>query len=199
MGDAKVLDEGLAALPGRIRRSRQERGWTLERLASETALSKAYLGRLEAGERQPSLSALLALSRAFGCSVSDLVGEPSPTGETVVRGAAAVEQRGNGLRYRLLSPSDARGGIEAMRVVVPADRPVGAKYEHAGQEWLYVLSGRLRLTLGDTEAVLETGDAAQFDARTPHCLAADDEDVELLMVAAPVAAPLFDSHIRSGR
>ncbi|MGI5170101.1 helix-turn-helix domain-containing protein [Spirillospora sp. CA-253888] len=200
MGDAKVLDEGLAALPGRIRRSRQERGWTLERLAGETALSKAYLGRLETGERQPSLSALLALSRAFGCSVSDLVGEPSPTGEAVVRGAAAAEQRGNGLRYRLLSPSDARGGIEAMRVVVPADRPAGATYEHAGQEWLYVLSGRLRLTLGDTEAVLETGDAAQFDARTPHCLAAaGDQDVELLMVAAPVAAPMLDSHLRSGR
>ncbi|WP_245679184.1 cupin domain-containing protein [Actinomadura hibisca] len=124
----------------------------------------------------------------------------SALGEVVVRGAAAAEQRGNGLRYRLLSPADARGGIEAMRVVVAADRPRGPKYEHAGQEWLYVLSGRLRLTLGDTEAVLEAGDAAQFDARTPHCLAsADDWDVELLMVAAPVAAPLFDSHVRPGR
>jgi quercetin dioxygenase-like cupin family protein len=82
-----------------------------------------------------------------------------------------------------------------MRVVVPAGRLRGQRYEHAGEEWLYVLSGRLRLTLGDTEAELGPGDTAQFDARVPHRLAAGgDEDVELLLVAAPVAAPLFDSY-----
>lgn len=200
MSDMEVVDAGLVALPGRIRRLRRERGWTLERLSSETSLSKAFLGRLEAGERQPSLGALLALSRAFGLSVSELVSEETSVEEMVVRGAETVERHGNGLRYRFLSPPGASGGIEAMHVVVPADRLQGPMYEHAGQEWLYVLAGRLRLALGDTEAVLGTGDAAQFDARTPHCLmAADNEDVELLMVAAPVAAPLFDSYVRRGQ
>jgi len=193
----QVLDRGLAELPARLRRLRQERGWTLERLASETELSKPYLGRLEAGERQPSLAALLALGRAFGLSVSELVGESAAADEVVVRGAEAREQRGNGLRYQPLSPGAGRAALEAIRVVVPADRPRGPMYEHAGEEWLYVLSGRLRLTLGDTEAELGPGDAAQFDARLAHRLAAaGDEDVELLLVAAPVAAPLFDSYLR---
>jgi transcriptional regulator with XRE-family HTH domain len=196
----QLLDRGLAELPARIRRLRQERGWTLERLASETALSKPYLGRLEAGERQPSLAALLALGRAFGLSVSELVGEEETAAEVVVRGDRAPEQRGNGLRYQPLSPQAGRGALEAMRVVVPADRPRGQMYEHAGEEWLYVLSGRLRLALSDTEAELGPGDAAQFDARVPHRLAAvGDEDVELLLVAAPVAAPLFDSYRRRSR
>ena len=70
----QVLVRGLAELPARIRRLRRERGWTLERLAGETELSKAYLGRLESGERQPSLAALLALGRTFGLSVAELVG-----------------------------------------------------------------------------------------------------------------------------
>jgi len=209
MPDAEqVLDRGLAELPARIRRLRHERGWTLERLAGETDLSKAYLGRLEAGERHPSLAALLALGRAFGLSVSELVGESEAAGEVVVRGDSALEQRGNGLRYQPLSPRAGNGALEAMRVVVPADRPSGVPadrpsgemYEHSGEEWLYVLSGRLRLALGDTETELGPGDAAQFDARVPHRLAAaDEEDVEVLLVATPVAAPLFDSYLRRSR
>jgi len=201
MPDAEqVLDRGLAELPARIRRLRRERGWTLERLAGETDLSKPYLGRLEAGERQPSLAALLALGRAFGLSVSELVGESEAAGEVVVRGDSALEQRGNGLRYQPLSPRAGNGALEAMRVVVPAGRPSGAMYEHSGEEWLYVLSGRLRLALGDTETELGPGDAAQFDARVPHRLAAaDEEDVEVLLVATPVAAPLFDSYLRRSR
>jgi transcriptional regulator with XRE-family HTH domain len=196
----QVLDRGLAELPARIRRLRRERGWTLERLASETELSKAYLGRVESGERQPSLAALLALGRAFGLSVAELVGESEAAGEVVVRAESTREQRGNGLRYQPLSPQAGRGALEAMRVVVPADRSQGQMYEHAGEEWLYVLSGRLRLALGDTETELGPGDAAQFDARISHRLAASgDEDVELLLVAAPVTAPLFDSYLRRSR
>lgn len=189
-GPQQVLDRGLAELPARIRRLRRERGWTLERLAGETELSKAYLGRLEAGERQPSLAALLALGRAFGSSVAELLSQSEAADEVVVRGDGASEQRGNGLRYQPLSPSTGRGVLEAMRVTVPADRPQGPMYEHSGEEWLYVLSGRLRLALGDTETELGPGDAAQFDARRPHRLAAaGDAHVEVLLVAAPVPAP----------
>lgn len=196
----EVLDRGLAELPGRLRRLRLERGWTLERLASETALSKPYLGRLEAGERQPSLAALLAVSRAFGVSVADLVVEDEAADEVVIRGDDATERRGNGLRYRPLSPRASRGLLEAMRVVVPADRPRGQLYEQPGEKWLYVLSGRLCLELNETQAELGPGDAAQFDGRVPHRLAAaGEEDVELLFVSGAAAAPLFDASRRRPR
>lgn len=151
-------------------------------------------------ERQPSLAALLALARAFGLSVSELVDGGERVGEVVARGEEAHEQRGNGLRYQLLSPRAGRGALEAMRVVVAADRPSGPLYEHSGEEWLYVLSGRLRLVLGDGQTELGPGDAAQFDARVPHRLAAaSEEDVELLLVAAPSPSPLFDSYRRRAR
>lgn len=196
----EVLDRGLAELPARVRRLRHERGWTLERLAGATELSKAYLGRVEAGERQPSLAALLALGRAFALSVAELVSESEAADEVVVRSDSVGEQRGNGLRYRPLSPSAGRGALEAMRVTVPADRPRGPMYEHAGEEWLYVLSGRLHLALGATDTELGPGDAAQFDAHTPHRLTASgDADVELLLVAAAVAAPSFGSYLCRSR
>ncbi|WP_433225867.1 helix-turn-helix domain-containing protein [Actinomadura formosensis] len=186
----------IAEIPGRIRRLRRRHGWTLERLSDATGLSKAYLGRLESGERQPSLAALMSLARAFGVAVSELVGRDKAGGGFVVRGTRVREEHGNGLRFRPLTPPTA-GGLEAMRVTVPAAHKPDRMYEHAGQEWLYVLSGRLSLSLGGGNEVLDPGDAAQFDAQIPHRLAAAGAaDTELLLVAAPVAAPLFDSYLR---
>jgi quercetin dioxygenase-like cupin family protein len=61
---------------------------------------------------------------------------------------------------------------------------------HPGEEWLYVLKGRLRLRLGDTAHVLAPGDSAHFDSLTPHRLAAADEaGVEVLFVHTLLQSP----------
>ena len=55
--------------------------------------------------------------------------------------------------------------------------------QHEGYEWLYVLSGRLRLVLGDHEIVLPAGEAAEFDTRVPHWFgSATGEAVEFLSI-----------------
>jgi quercetin dioxygenase-like cupin family protein len=76
-------------------------------------------------------------------------------------------------------------GITAVKVVYPANRLVDHElHEHEGQEWLYMLKGRLRLTLGTERTVLEPGDAAFFDARLPHDFdVLSEEDAEVLMVS----------------
>jgi quercetin dioxygenase-like cupin family protein len=57
--------------------------------------------------------------------------------------------------------------------------------EHDGYDWLYVLSGRLRLVLGDDEFVLGPGEAAEFDTRTPHWIGVVDEPVDLIGLFGP--------------
>ena len=190
------VDRGLSGLPARLRRLRRERGWTLEQLAAATDLSKAYIARLESGDRQPSLAALMMLAQAFGLSVSQILDEESPPDDVVVRAGTFTERRGNGLIYRALSPAASRGGLQAMQVTVPASRAAqGDMYQHAGEEWLYVVSGRLGLSLGAADLELEAGEAAQFNATIPHRLVAlGGDDVELLLVAAPVSGPVFSSY-----
>ncbi|WP_291053771.1 helix-turn-helix domain-containing protein [Herbiconiux sp.] len=68
----------------KLRALRAQREWSLSRLAAATDLSKAYVSRLELGERQPSLPALVALARAYGLSVGDLVDE-EPLSENITR------------------------------------------------------------------------------------------------------------------
>ena len=180
----------LAGLAPHLRQLRVARGWTLESLAAATDLSVPYLSRLESGQRQPSLAALLTLAHAYGLTVSELLGERRTAPPGVVRSADAPVHHLDGLRLQALTASDAAPGLTALRVAVDGDRPAAPARVHPGHEWLHVLSGRLRVLLGSAPLELEAGDAVTFDARTPHQLySADRADVELLLVVYESTGP----------
>lgn len=189
----------LSDLGGRLRAFRLGREWTLDDLARKVSLSKSYLSRLEEGERQPSLASLLALSRAFSVPLAallqeDALGEDRYAG-LITRAAQAQPQPGNGLTYTPLSRRTPPVGMQPVRVVVSGDRVGEEQYQHDGEEWLYVLSGTLQLTLTDTTHILQPGDAAHFDAREPHRLSAlHSQDAELIVVACAAPRPLLDSY-----
>ena len=166
------LQYDLSKIGARLRALRRERGWTLEGLAERTGLSRAYLSRLEAGERQPSLSALSEVAHAYGISFSSLfVPEPEAQNGVIVRGQETAVQRGQGLSYTRLSTSDWTFNLQPMRVMVPAERGEGeTPYRHEGEQWLYVLSGKLGLELSGEEFVLDPGVAAHFVADQSHRL-----------------------------
>ena len=192
------LQYDLSRIGGRLRALRRERGWTLEDLAERTGLSRAYLSRLEAGERQPSLSALSEIAHAYGIGFSSLFApEPEAQNGVIVRGRDARMQPGQGLSYTRLSTSDWTFNLQPMRVVVSAERGEGeAPYRHEGEQWLYVLSGRLALDLSGEKSVLDPGDAAHFDADQPHRLAAlDGQDAEIILVACAVPYLLLRSYL----
>lgn len=197
------MDEGpnggmgaeLAGMGARLRRLRSERGWRLEDLAERTGLSRAYLSRLEGGERQPSLGSLFGLARAYGVPFSSLF-EPEAEAVVVVRASEGEARRGNGLLYSRLSNGGWAFNLQPLRVVVPAGREGGALYRHEGEQWLYVLSGRLRLGIGEEEVVLGEGDAAHFDADRPHRFEAlDGRDAEAIVVACAVPYLLLRSYL----
>ncbi len=187
----------LTVIGSRLRTLRRERGWRLEDLAERTGLSKAYLSRLESGERQPSLTALFGMARAYGVSFSALF-EPEPETQSlaVVRADEDHVQRGNGLLYSKLSNGSMTFNLRPLKIVVPADRAGDTLYKHEGEQWLYVLSGRLCLELADEEIVLGSGDAAHFDAENPHKLSAlDGREAEVILVACAVPYLLLKSYL----
>ena len=195
MKDGLAMDLGMVG--SRLRSLRQQRGWRLEDLAERTGLSKAYLSRLESGERQPSLTALFGVARAYGVSFSALF-EPEQQAQSfaVVRAGEDHAQRGNGLLYSKLSNGSMTFNLRPLRIVVPAERAGDTLYRHEGEQWLYVLSGSLCLELPDEEVVLNPGDAAHFDADNPHKLSAlDGRDAEVILVACAVPYLLLKSYL----
>jgi transcriptional regulator with XRE-family HTH domain len=157
----------------------------LEELAAAAGTSAAQLSRLESGERQPSLTGLLKISGGLGVPVAELLAAPeAPRPGTVVRGAEAPFFEGLAMRFQPLVPEAGPEGLAAVKVVFPANRVDAEHHCHEGQEWLYVLEGRLRLTLGPERTVLGPGDAAFFDGMLEHAFdVLSEEDVEVLMVS----------------
>lgn len=76
-----------------------------------------------------------------------------------------------------------------------ADRPRTDYVTHPGEEWIYVQSGSLVLDLDGQTTQLAVADAAQFDATTPHLLAAaNDADAEILLVVSQASFPVSRVH-----
>lgn len=157
------MTDELAQVGSRLRALRQQRDVTLRDLAEETGISVSTLSRLESGQRRPTLEQLLPLARAHRVSLDELVDAPAT-------GDPRVEMRPVRRHGRTYLPLTRRpGGLQAYKIVFPveADRAVTLA-THDGYEWMYVLSGRLRLVLGDRELDLAAGEVVEFDTRVPH-------------------------------
>ena len=145
----------------RLRRVREQRGVTLTEVANMTGISKSTLSRLENGQRRPSLELLLPLAQTYRVPIDDLVGAPE-FGDPRIR---LKPRRVNG---RTVLPLTRPGGIQAWKIVIPTSQSEPKPRTHDGFEWLYVLSGRMRLVMGDQDVVLGVGEAAEFDTLVPH-------------------------------
>ncbi|MFD4551367.1 helix-turn-helix domain-containing protein [Streptomyces sp. NPDC058466] len=180
--------EALPSVAPQLRELRRRASLTLETAARAAGLSPAHLSRLETGQRQPSLPMLLALARIYGTTVSELLGETVAERDAIVRGADMEPTAAGGWTY---AQAGAPGrGMQALRVHVPHGSQGDIVRVHPGEEWLYVLRGRLRLRLGDSAHVLAPGDSAHFDSLTPHRIAAADRDgAELLFVHTLLQSP----------
>jgi transcriptional regulator with XRE-family HTH domain len=169
MADEVVQGEGgfddvLQAVGPRLRALRRERGATLAQLSATTGISVSTLSRLESGRRRPTLELLLPLARAHQVPLDRLVDAPA-TGDPRVRPRPVTR---NGVVYLPLTRRP--GGLQAYKLVYPAGQPTRETplKTHEGYEWLYVLSGRMRLLLGEHDIVLAAGEVAEFDTRLPH-------------------------------
>jgi transcriptional regulator with XRE-family HTH domain len=159
-GDA--IATALDLVAPRLRKVRQQRGVTLTDVAERTGISKSTLSRLENGQRKPSLELLLPLAEVYRVPLDDLVGAPES-------GDPRIRLRPRRVHGRTVLPLTRHpGGVQAWKILIPADQTTPQPRTHDGYEWLYVLTGRMRLVLGQQDLVLEAGEAADFDTRLPH-------------------------------
>jgi transcriptional regulator with XRE-family HTH domain len=192
------LDAVLTSIAEGLREERIRAGLTLEQLALRSDLSIAHLSRLESGDRQPSIAALITLSRALGISMSALLGEGKGSSPLAVYDEDEPTHVANGLAVSALSGFPGSSSLEALRIVIETDRVPPPFAQHRGEEWIYVVRGRLRLEYGDETHYVECGASAHFDAEQPHRLGAEGATTEVLVVAVDAPQdlrnrPLFPS------
>jgi transcriptional regulator with XRE-family HTH domain len=167
----------------RLRELRNEQGLTLQQVAELANIDVSTLSRLESGKRRLALDHLPALAGALGVTTDQLLGS-APAQDPRVRGRP---WKYGGLTMWPLTRRGPAGGLHAFRIQVSArqTKPPDVLPVHDGHDWLYVLSGRLRLILGDDDLTIEPGEAVEFSTLTPHWFGAIDGPVELIGIFGP--------------
>ncbi|WP_293783317.1 helix-turn-helix domain-containing protein [uncultured Aeromicrobium sp.] len=160
----------------RLRSLRTTLGLSLDDLAARTNLSPSTISRIETGRRTISLDVLVPLAAGLQVGLDALL-DVDGDDDIVIR---PTPSRAAGRTTWVLSRPDSATIAVKMRLE-PTSGQVPQRV-HPGHDWLFVLSGRLRLTLGDRDIVVETGEAAEFGTMTPHAFTAIDGSTEVLMI-----------------
>ncbi|MEO1688612.1 MAG: XRE family transcriptional regulator [Pseudomonadota bacterium] len=192
--DAEAPREPAAPLDlgARVRELRRANGWTLEEAAKRAGLARSTLSKVENGQMSPTFDAVQKMARGLGISMPQLFAPPQDARALSRR---SVTRDGEGrlhptptYEHRLLAPEIARKRMLPYRTVVRARSldDFDGWVRHEGEEFLYVLEGRVRLYTEHYEPVdLARGDGAYYDAAMGHNVTSlSTEDATILWVTS---------------
>lgn len=162
----------------RLRQLRERRGLALADLARLSGCSVEMISALEAGELVPSLTPLLRLARGLGIRLGTLLDDQTRDGPAIVRrgaAGAAIHFSGNDparkrstLDFHPLAPHKAARNMEPFLIDVQPASGAVALNEHEGEEFIYVLSGRIEIRYGKDVYLLDAGDSIYYESAVPH-------------------------------
>lgn len=163
-----------ASIGFEVRRLRKSIDLTVADLGAAAGISAGMLSKIENGSISPSLGTLDALAKALNVPITRLFAETDERRDcSFVKSGAGVriERRGTkaGHRYDLLGHS-LRGtiAVEPYLITLAEDAEPYTHFRHAGVEFLFMLSGKVRYRHGDRTYLMEPGDALFFDAAARH-------------------------------
>lgn len=160
-----MVETELQQIGPRLKSWRQKRNLTLDELSELTDISASTISRLESGKRAPNLQLVVPLARALRLELDDLLPRTVPD-PRIPRVTTRIDE----VSFEQLSPEASPSQASKVTFPPPNSGEHPDPRVHDGYEWLYVLSGRLRLVLGEHDIVMGPGEAAEFDTRTPHWL-----------------------------
>jgi transcriptional regulator with XRE-family HTH domain len=176
----------------RVRELRKERDWTLEQAAQQAGLARSTLSKIENGQMSPTYEALKKLAVGLGISVPQLFTPPS---KGQVNGRMAVTKMGTGQEHLTTTYEHTLLADQlTKKQMLPYHARIRARsmdefdgwVRHDGEEFLYVLTGTIKLFTEFYEPVeMRRGDSAYYDATMGHnVVSTSDEDATILWVTS---------------
>ncbi len=180
----------------KLKQFRIERSLSLTELAAATGFTKSYLSKIENAGKVPPIGTLARISAALDVPLSDFFSDPSTNCQPEQKKVAVVLAnerpsivRGGttfGYDYESLAGGFANGWMTPFVFTFPENISEDVYFEHEGQEFLFILSGRVNFTVGDQEWVLGAGDSIYFDASLPHRGYALGKEAKALVISCEV-------------
>lgn len=163
--DEQIIGQNIRAL-------RTAAGVSLSQAAREADLSKGALSKIETGQISPPISTLVRIAKALGVPLVEFFAEEdTPPAYVLTRkGKGNIIPRDGsqfGYSYAALAIDKRDKLVEPFLLTIGPDDPVGT-FQHSGQEFIHMLSGKIEFTVGDESFVLQSGDSLYFDSDTIH-------------------------------
>jgi transcriptional regulator with XRE-family HTH domain len=176
------VPDTVANLGKRLKQIRLRKGLTQEALSARSGLTKSYVSLLEAGKKTPAISTLSDIAAALGTTLGELFENAEETSAVAVvkrdeRFQVARKGTPFGYVYESLSLSTRNRIMVPFIVTVLPDNKKKRKsveFQHAGEEFDFVLEGRIKYTIDDQDFVLDAGDSIYFDSSLRHRVEALD-------------------------
>ena len=160
--------ESVASVGKTIKKVRMDKKYSLEQVANDTGCSVDYLKDIESGKVIPPVGSLLTIARALHIDSGMLFREQEDVMEKRV---SAYTKRTDNYAYTTLTPGAENKHIKAFRVVVEAkEEHGGVGYQHEGEEFIYVLKGKIEVVVGDHVNTVGEGESLHFNSAIRHQL-----------------------------
>jgi transcriptional regulator with XRE-family HTH domain len=155
-----------------IRNWRLKKGMTLTETATAAGLTKSALSKIETGQISPPVSTVLRIGQALSVSLAEFFSEPKAAPKFVVtrkgQGTPIVRDGTQfGYTYEALA-LDMPGKKAEPFMLVMKPSAKSATFKHGGDEFMFMLSGRLEFTVGGETVTLSPGDSIYFNPNFPH-------------------------------
>ncbi len=182
----------------KIRQLRDAKQMTIEQLAEQSQCHADQLRQIEAGALVPSLTPLMAISRALGERLGTLLDDDPLDGPVVFDS----NQAPNVIRFSGKDPNATCSNLDFYSMgagkrdrhmepfmidVKPRTGEAPPLSAHEGEEFIYVLSGAIQINYGSTTYDLEAGESIYYDSVVPHDVHAKGDDMARIL--AVVYAP----------
>ena len=165
----------------KIKRARLDNKANLDYLANETGLSIDYLKKVESGSQIPSVGTLLQIAKALQIDSGFLLKDQE---ETLEKRKDEYSKRTDNYAYTNLTPGAENKHLKAFKVSIePMKEHEGVGYCHEGEEFVYVLKGKVSVIVGDHENILKKDESLQFNSGVKHQMTnISKEKAELIVV-----------------
>jgi electron transfer flavoprotein alpha subunit len=171
-----------AGFGAKVKKLRENNNFSIEALAQATGQSPDFIEKVERDEITPSVSFLLQFANALKVNPGTFLSREE---KTVIRDQRTREfiKRTQNYSYQTLSEGAENDHLRAFMITIEpkqAHKPVA--YKHDGEEFIFVMEGDLRLTLGSRAHNLKPGESIHFNSGTPHKLKSTSNETTRCLV-----------------
>ena len=164
----------MSNLGSRIRKLRLSQQWTLSDISKPCGFTVSLLSKIESGKISPPVATLAKIASALGTTLGGLVEERQGVATVLSlakdRSKSGVTRTDKGYGFHLLAGERAEKIMQPFIFVAEKGKVKQGTMAHCGEEFVYVLKGRMRYRVGDTTYTLGEGDSLYFSAEEEHDL-----------------------------